>query len=83
MNIPILYTFRRCPYAIRARMGLVLNSIDVQKHEVSFKNKPAAMLKASPKGTVPVLVLESQIESLLKLLWVEKAVSLILKENLI
>ena len=61
MNIPILYTFRRCPYAIRARMGLVLNNIDVEKHEVSFKNKPAAMLKASPKGTVAVLVLANQV----------------------
>jgi len=61
MNIPILYTFRRCPYAIRARMGLALNNIDVQSHEVSFRNKPAAMLEASPKGTVPVLILWDQV----------------------
>ena len=54
---PILYSFRRCPYAIRARMALVYSQQTVQLREVVLKNKPIAMLQASQKGTVPVLVL--------------------------
>ncbi|HMB60658.1 MAG TPA: glutathione S-transferase [Xanthomonadales bacterium] len=54
---PILYTFRRCPYAIRARMALAYAGIEVESREVFLKNKPPSMLQASPKGTVPVLVL--------------------------
>ena len=52
---PILYTFRRCPYAIRARMGLAYAEIDYEHREVVLKNKPADMIALSPKGTVPVL----------------------------
>ena len=55
---PILYSFRRCPYAIRARMALCYAEIQVELREVLLKDKPAAMLEASAKGTVPVLVLE-------------------------
>lgn len=58
MRIPILYTYRRCPYAIRARMALTVSSLGYESREISFKQKPAEMLIASPKGTVPVLVLE-------------------------
>ena len=54
---PILYSFRRCPYAIRARMILDLCSIDFCLREVALSNKPKDMLKASPKGTVPILIL--------------------------
>ena len=54
---PILYTFRRCPYAMRARLALEANGCEVEMREIALKNKPAAFLKASPKGTVPVLVL--------------------------
>jgi glutathione S-transferase len=54
---PILYSFRRCPYAMRARMTLTVAKINFDVREVSLKAKPAAMLQASPKGTVPVLVL--------------------------
>ena len=54
---PILYSFRRCPYAIRARMILDLCSIDFCLREVALSNKPKEMLKASPKGTVPILIL--------------------------
>lgn len=54
---PILYTFRRCPYAIRARLALAVSGIDVEKIEVDLKHKPAAMLAMSPKATVPVLQL--------------------------
>ena len=54
--LPILYSFRRCPYAIRARIAIHYANISVDLHEVDLKNKPAAMLAASPKGTVPVLI---------------------------
>ncbi len=53
----ILYSFRRCPYAMRARMALYASGLTVELREIELKNKPAAMLAASPKGTVPVLVL--------------------------
>lgn len=56
MTRPILYSFRRCPYAIRARMALYYSGIACELREVVLKNKPLAMLKASPKGTVPVLL---------------------------
>lgn len=58
MSLPILYTFRRCPYAIRARMGLYYAGIAVRVREVVLKDKPQALFSASPKATVPVLVLE-------------------------
>lgn len=54
---PVLYSYRRCPYAMRARMGLYLSGVQVEQREIEFWDKPASMLKASPKGTVPVLVL--------------------------
>lgn len=54
---PILYSFRRCPYAIRARLALAVSGIAVEHREVKLRDKPAVMLAASPKGTVPVLVL--------------------------
>ena len=55
-TLPILYTFRRCPYAMRARMAIYTAGIDVEHIEVSLKNKPQSLLDYSPKGTVPVLV---------------------------
>lgn len=55
--IPTLYSFRRCPYAIRARMALADAQVTVELREVLLKAKPQAMLEASAKGTVPVLVL--------------------------
>ena len=51
-----LYSFRRCPYAMRARMALRYSGVPLSIVEVSLKAKPAEMLAASPKGTVPVLV---------------------------
>lgn len=57
----VLYSFRRCPYAMRARMALRYAGCEVQIHEVSLKAKPPEMLERSPKGTVPVLVLEDQV----------------------
>lgn len=56
-NHPILFTFRRCPYAIRARLALALADIVYESIEVDLKNKPEQLLVHSPKGTVPVLVL--------------------------
>lgn len=58
-NLPILYSFRRCPYAMRARLGLLASGIVYEHREVVLRNKPADMLVASPKGTVPVLILPS------------------------
>jgi glutathione S-transferase len=55
--LPILYSYRRCPYAMRARMALSYADIPVEIREISLKQKPAHMLQVSPKGTVPVLVL--------------------------
>jgi glutathione S-transferase len=54
---PILYSFRRCPYAIRARFALLYAGIAFELREVKLANKPAPMLAISPKGTVPVLQL--------------------------
>jgi glutathione S-transferase len=56
-QLPVLYSFRRCPYAMRARLALRVAAQAVEHREIELKHKPAAMLQASPKGTVPVLVL--------------------------
>ena len=71
MSLPLLYSFRRCPYAIRARMALFNSDIQIDIHEVSLKNKPRAMLELSSKGTVPMLVVDDQVidESLDIMLW--------------
>ena len=61
MNLPILYSFRRCPYAMRARMALILAAKDCELREVSLKNKPDEMLQISAKGTVPVLELPNKV----------------------
>lgn len=52
-----LYSFRRCPYAMRARLAILLAEIPVELREVTLKNKPAQLLTISPKATVPVLQL--------------------------
>ncbi len=52
-----LYSFRRCPYAMRARLAIVLAELKVELREIVLKNKLAQMLAISPKGTVPVLEL--------------------------
>jgi len=57
MPLPILYSFRRCPYAMRARAALIASGTGIELREVNLRDKPAAMLTASPKGSVPVLVL--------------------------
>lgn len=57
--IPVLYSFRRCPYAMRPRLALLVSGVPFELREVVLRDKPAAMIAASPKATVPVLVLES------------------------
>lgn len=56
-SLPLLYSFRRCPYAMRARLGIVFAELQVELREIVLKNKPPQMLAISPKGTVPVLQL--------------------------
>lgn len=56
MQIPLLYSYRRCPYAMRARMALLVAGVAFDAHEIVLRDKPAEMLAHSPKGTVPVLV---------------------------
>jgi glutathione S-transferase len=70
MALPVLYSYRRCPYAMRARMALKFSEIDVEIREISLREKPAHMLQVSPKGTVPVLVLQdgSVIEQSLEIM---------------
>jgi len=57
VSLPILYSFRRCPYAIRARLALLHCGARVELREVVLKDKPSHMLEVSSDGTVPVLVL--------------------------
>ncbi|MQR02754.1 glutathione S-transferase N-terminal domain-containing protein [Glaciimonas soli] len=53
---PISFTFRRCPYAIRARLAIKASGMNVEMHEVSLQNKPQVLLDCSPKGAIPVFV---------------------------
>ena len=57
-NLPILYSFRRCPYAMRARMAIHISGQKCQLREVLLRDKPPSMLEYSAKGTVPVLILQ-------------------------
>ena len=57
MTQPVLYSFRRCPYAIRARLAIKVSGVAVVLREVVLRDKPAALLAVSPKATVPVLQL--------------------------
>lgn len=71
LSLNLLYSFRRCPYAMRARLGLLFAGLPVELREITLKNKPAPMLAISPKGTVPVLqcvdgtVLEESLDIML------------------
>ena len=68
---PILYSFRRCPYAMRARLALILASKECELREILLKNKPDEMLEVSSKGTVPVLQFANKVldESLDIITW--------------
>jgi glutathione S-transferase len=54
-ELPLLYTYRRCPYAMRARLALLVARQPFEAFEIVLRDKPAALLALSPKGTVPVL----------------------------
>jgi glutathione S-transferase len=56
-ELPILYSFRRCPYAMRARMAIAVSRVQVELREVVLRDKPPELVEASAKATVPVLVL--------------------------
>ena len=56
-QLPILYSFRRCPYAIRARLAIKISNVKIELREVKLSDKPKEMLECSAKGTVPVLKL--------------------------
>ncbi len=58
-SLPILYSFRRCPYAMRARLAIANSAITMELREIVLRNKPQSLLDASPKATVPVLLLET------------------------
>ena len=68
---PYLFSYRRCPYAMRARMALVESNIEFDIYEISLQNKPHEMLAISSKGTVPVLRLNKLVldESLEIMKW--------------
>ncbi len=69
---PILWSFRRCPYAMRARLAVLVSGVQTEFREILLKDKPAAFLKTSPKGTVPVLDTGTKViaESRDVMLWV-------------
>ncbi len=69
--LPILYSFRRCPYAMRARLALTYSGIQYEHREILLKDKPQSMLDFSNKGTVPVLVVGNRVidESLEIMQW--------------
>ena len=74
-NLPILYSLQHCPYAMRARLGILLAQQSVLIRAVVTKNKPAEMLAISPKGTVPVLIIDKATiidESIQIMLWALK-----------
>lgn len=56
-KLPVLYSFRRCPYAIRARMAIVRTEHKCEHREVILRDRPEHMMEISPKGTVPVMLL--------------------------
>lgn len=56
MSCAILYSFRRCPYAMRARLAVAISGIQMELREVVLRDKPPSLLEVSPKATVPVLI---------------------------
>ena len=62
MSLPILYSFRRCPYAMRARLAIHSAGIQCELREILLRDKAPEFLDTSPKGTVPVVVADTVIE---------------------
>ena len=87
MNKLKLFTYRRCPYAIRSRLALYQAGIDYESIEISLKNKPGDFLALSPKGTVPLLVqsdgkiIEESLEIMLWALNINDREHWVLKDN--
>ena len=54
---PVLWSFRRCPYAIRARLAVAASGVSVELRDIELRDKPAAFVQASPSGTVPCLAM--------------------------
>ena len=81
--MPILYSFKRCPYAMRARMAILLGNISCEIREIRLKNKPEHMLEISPKGTVPILLLNDRVidESMDIINWVVAQKSIFASTN--
>ena len=71
INKPIFYSFRRCPYAMRARLALLEANQKVEIREILLKEKPVDFLQASPSSTVPCLLIEDKIidESIDIMIW--------------
>ena len=71
MTNPVLYSFRRCPYAMRARLAIGSAGLAVELREIVLRDKPAAFLNASPSATVPCLVTTDCVidESLDVMIW--------------
>ena len=73
-DLPILYSLRNCPYAMRARIAIFKSKQPIELRDIVLSNKPDEMILVSPKGTVPVLVLDQNLhtvidESLDIMLW--------------
>ena len=70
-QLPVLYSFRRCPYAMRARLAIITSGVQVELREIRLRDKAPEFLAISPKGTVPVLVTQTGVieESLDVMLW--------------
>ena len=64
MALPILYSLRNCPFAMRARIAIYKSKQPIALHDIVLSNKPEAMIIASPKATVPVLVLPEPIQEI-------------------
>ena len=61
MTYPIFYSFRRCPYAMRARLALVSSGVKVELREILLRDKAPEFLETSPSATVPCLKLQDQV----------------------
>ncbi len=71
MTPPVLWSFRRCPYAMRARLAVASSRVQTELREVVLRDKPQAFLEASPSATVPCLITETEVidESFDIMLW--------------
>jgi glutathione S-transferase len=80
--LPVLYSFRRCPYAIRARLSIAVSGVGVELREVVLRDKPKAFLEASPSATVPCLVTGSEADSGAVAVAGERSVPSVIDESL-